>query len=338
MTVAEDQVPVVQCRAALAVAQRREGIEESQGRKTRAQTCQVVIVVFSAEALDIAAVEEHAEAWIALQAKVCLYVCFAVCAKAGFDPKRKSAIRKSQRSTLEISGSVLGQIWGNFFHLGHKSLSLFRKAGYKNVDLWKYFFKLFIRTGSSHNSVIGAVNLSLFAWLLAARKLYEAGNWPQDWPAAPKPLALRGIELMQKDVDRAAQAFGADHPLVRIEQGDMNTADFGQPDIITILDALHYFDYDHQAAVLRRIHAALPAGGLFLTRVGDASAGLPYHLCNWVDHAVTFVRGHRLPRLYCRTLAEWVKLLREIGFTVETDPMNEGKPFANVMLVCRVAA
>ena len=29
--------------------------------------------------------------------------------------------------------------------------------------------------------------------LLAARKLYEAGNWPQDWPAAPKPLALRGI-------------------------------------------------------------------------------------------------------------------------------------------------
>lgn len=185
---------------------------------------------------------------------------------------------------------------------------------------------------------LGCGQGSLFAWLLAARKLYEAGNWPQDWPAAPKPLALRGIELMQKDVDRAAHTFGADHPLVRIEQGDMNTADFGQPDVITILDALHYFDYDHQAAVLRRIRTALPANGLFLTRVGDASAGLPYHLCNWVDHAVTFVRGHRLPRLYCRTLAEWVKLLESIGFTVETDPMNEGKPFANVMLVCRVAA
>ena len=89
-------------------------------------------------------------------------------------------------------------------------------------------------------------------------------------------------------------------------------------------------------SISSQTRAALPPGGLFLTRVGDASAGLPYHLCNWVDHAVTFVRGHRLPRLYCRPLAEWVALLQRFGFVVETDPMNEGKPFANVMLVCRV--
>ena len=182
---------------------------------------------------------------------------------------------------------------------------------------------------------LGCGQGSLFAWLLAARKLYEAGHWPAGWPAAPKPLSLRGIELMQRDVDRAAQAFGASHPIVRIEQGDMNEVDFGRPDVITILDALHYFDYGHQKTVLQRIFAALPSGGLFLTRVGDASAGLPYHLCNWVDHAVTFARGHRLPRLYCRRLADWVALLGEIGFTIDTDPMNEGKPFANVMLVCR---
>jgi hypothetical protein len=33
---------------------------------------------------------------------------------------------------------------------------------------------------------------------------------------------------MQKDVDRATRAFGSDHPLVRIEQGDMTEADFGR--------------------------------------------------------------------------------------------------------------
>ena len=185
---------------------------------------------------------------------------------------------------------------------------------------------------------LGCGQGSLFSWLLAARKLYESGVWPQDWPAAPKALSLRGVELMQKDVERAARAFGKDHPVVRIEQGDMNKVDFGQVDVVTILDALHYFDHAHQKDVLRRIRAALPPGGLFLTRVGDASAGLPYHICNWVDHTVTFVRGHRLPRLYCRTLAEWVDLIKSFGFNVETDPMNEGKPFANVMLVCRVPA
>ena len=117
---------------------------------------------------------------------------------------------------------------------------------------------------------LGCGQGSLFAWLLAARKLYEAGNWPKDWPAAPKALRLHGIELMQKDVDRAAHAFGRDHLVVRIEQGDMTKADFGQADVITILDALHYFDHAHQKDVLKRIRAALPPGGLFLTRVGDA--------------------------------------------------------------------
>jgi len=183
---------------------------------------------------------------------------------------------------------------------------------------------------------LGCGQGSLFAWLLAARRLYEAGNWPTGWPPAPNPLALRGVELMPKDIDRATRAFGSDHPLVRIVHGDMNTVDFDHPDVITILDALHYFDYASQEAVLARIRAALPPGGLFLTRVGDAAAGLPYHLCNWVDRMVTFVRGHRLSRLYCRRLSEWVEMLRRLGFAVETHPMNEGKPFANVMLVCRV--
>ena len=183
---------------------------------------------------------------------------------------------------------------------------------------------------------LGCGQGSLFAWLLAARRLYEKGQWPADWPAAPQPLSLRGIELMQNDVDRAALAFAAKHPLVRIEQGDMNQVDFGRPDVITILDALHYFDHAQQIRVLQRIHTSLSPGGLFLTRIGDASAGLPFHVSNWVDHVVTFLRGHRLPRLYCRSLGDWQQLLHDIGFDVQSNTMTEGKPFANVMLVCRV--
>ena len=185
---------------------------------------------------------------------------------------------------------------------------------------------------------LGCGQGSLFGWLLAARNLYEKGHWPSDWATPPKPLALRGFELMQKDVDRAAAAFGPDHPLVSIGQGDMCKVDFGQADVVTILDALHYVDHARQKDVIKRIRAALPPGGLFLTRVGDASAGLPYHICNWVDHAVTFARGHRLPTLYGRKLAEWIELLKSHGFMLETMPMSAGKPFANIMLICRVPA
>ena len=183
---------------------------------------------------------------------------------------------------------------------------------------------------------LGCGQGSLFAWLLAARKLYEQGHWPGDWAMPPKPLRLRGVELMQRDVDRAARAFGANHPVVSIRQGDMCQVDLGEADVVTILDALHYIDHARQEDLLGRIRAALPAGGLFLTRVGDAGAGLPYHLCNWVDHAVTFVRGHRLLKLYCCKLVEWIELLKGLGFQVEAMPMSQGKPFANIMLISRV--
>ena len=36
---------------------------------------------------------------------------------------------------------------------------------------------------------------------------------------------------MQKDVDRAALAFGSNHPELCIEQGDMNDVDFGKVDL-----------------------------------------------------------------------------------------------------------
>ena len=182
---------------------------------------------------------------------------------------------------------------------------------------------------------LGSGQGSLFAWLLAAGDLHRQGDWPLGWPAPPQPQTLRGVELMARDVERAGQAFGAGHPVVRVEQGDMCTTDFGQVDVVTILDALHYFDHDGQADVLRRIHHALPPGGLFLTRIGDVSAGLPYHVSNWVDHIVTFARGHRLPRLYARPLAEWKTLLQATGFEVRSQDMSGDKPFANVMLLCR---
>ncbi|MBL0944597.1 MAG: class I SAM-dependent methyltransferase [Hydrogenophaga sp.] len=183
---------------------------------------------------------------------------------------------------------------------------------------------------------LGSGQGSLFSWLLAAQQMAERGHWPAGWAPAPRATELRGIELMPADVERARQAFGADHPVVRIELGDMTESALGQPEAVTILDALHYVDVDRQRALLRRIREALPRGGVFLTRIGDASAGWRFHVCNGVDKVVTFARGHRLPRLHCRPLAEWRSDLEALGFEVSHRDMSGRKPFANVMLHCRV--
>lgn len=161
-------------------------------------------------------------------------------------------------------------------------------------------------------------------------------HWPADWAPAPSQCRVHGIELMPRDVTRAQQALGHLGERVRFTLGDMCHTDFGQADAVVILDVLHYVAYAAQEDVLRRVKAALTPGGTLLLRVGDASAGLPFRISTWVDAAVTFVRGHRLARLYCRTLNDWQALLRALGFAVEAIPMHQGTPFANILLVARL--
>ncbi len=173
----------------------------------------------------------------------------------------------------------------------------------------------------------------LASWLLAARALFEAGQWPARWPPAPKPLAYRGVELMPRDVRRASRALGERAEFVR---GDMRTTDFPKADAVVMLDVLHYIDYSAQDDVLRRVREALVPVGVLLMRVGDAAGGVPFRISIWVDHLVTFVRGHRLSKLYGRSLQDWQTVLSRFGFTVEPVPMSQGTPFADVLLVARL--
>jgi cyclopropane fatty-acyl-phospholipid synthase-like methyltransferase len=183
----------------------------------------------------------------------------------------------------------------------------------------------------------------LFASCLWAAEQQQArGLWFQGWAAAPKNVKVHGIELMQSDVDRANEALKNVANLASFECEDMCKAKFEPCNVVVILDVLHYVDYDNQNDVLDRIAKALRQGGTatakgkLLLRVGDASAGLPFKISNWVDHVVTFARGHRLPRLYCRSVREWTQSLSAIGFSVQPMAMHEGTPFANIMLICEL--
>jgi SAM-dependent methyltransferase len=172
----------------------------------------------------------------------------------------------------------------------------------------------------------------LASWLLEARTLHESGNWPEDWPSAPKIGEIWGLELMPKDVARARAALGE---RARIDQGDIRTVDFGKTDIAIILDVLHYISYEAQEDVLRRIRAALPAGGTFITRIGDAAGGLPFYYSNWVDRVIFFMRGHGIIPIYCRTTDQWLEVLKRCGFEASSMPMHKGTPFCSVMLIAK---
>lgn len=164
----------------------------------------------------------------------------------------------------------------------------------------------------------------------------RAGRWPTEWPPAPAPAQVTGIELMPRDVARARAALAPLGAQARFVCGDMRSTDFPAADAVVILDVLHYIGIAEQNAVLARVRAALPSGGLLLLRVGDAAARRGFAISQWVDAVVTRIRGHRVLPQYGRTLAQWSAELERLGFAVTSRPMSAGTPFANVLLIAKV--
>jgi len=104
---------------------------------------------------------------------------------------------------------------------------------------------------------------------------------------------------------------------------------------VVTVDVLHCVDPATQEAVLRRARASLPQASLLLLRIGDASAGAPFRISNWVDRMVLMMKGHGGVKLHCRAVADPIELLDRLGFDTDVVPMSAGTPFANVLLVGR---
>ena len=181
---------------------------------------------------------------------------------------------------------------------------------------------------------IGCGQGLLASLLRSGSELERSGRWPCAWAPAPIAAQVTGIELMPREIDRARAALGADAVFVC---ADMRTTPFPPTDTVVMLDVLHYIAPAEQDDVLARARRALVAGGTLLLRVADASATQRFRLARWVDRLVTIARGRgRVPQ-FGRTQAAWAAQLESLGFAVQSEPMSRGTPFANVLLVARVA-
>lgn len=178
----------------------------------------------------------------------------------------------------------------------------------------------------------------LAAWCLAAEQLAARGQWPTTLPTPPAGLNFRGVELMAREAQCGNAAL---QPIygqrVQLTGGDMRLADLQELDVVAILDVLHYIPHAEQDQMLDRIRSALGSGSLFVTRVGNAGSGWRFKVSQLVDRCISFAQGHRLDRMWCRPVDEWTQALEDRGFVVQALPMSAGTPFANVMLVARVA-
>ena len=145
-------------------------------------------------------------------------------------------------------------------------------------------------------------------------------------------LSLHGIDADPGRVSIARRALGAD---AVVEQRDLREAVFPRCAAAVLLDVLCYLAPKEADEVMRKAAEALEPGGVLLMGEPDASARFAFQLTRlsaWFDAAT---RGSAGSRTHYRGAAEWRTQLEGLGFSVETEPMSKGTPFANVLFVAR---
>ncbi|CAN5372685.1 hypothetical protein BH09PSE5_BH09PSE5_30560 [soil metagenome] len=227
-------------------------------------------------------------------------------------------------------------------HIVGTARAPYRKAGFfahqfaqgklTRDPVFRYLCERGELSGRKHVLDIGCGQALLASLLSACHSAQSTGHWPHAWRVAPSVTTYTGIELMQRDVDRAHAALIDLPGQRRFVCGDVCSTELPPCDAVVILDVLHYVPHAQQDALLTRVRDSLRPGGKLLLRVGDMAARRGFATSQWVDRVVTLVRGHRIAPTFGRTLTEWAALLEALGFTTSTTPMSRGTPFANVLL------
>jgi 2-polyprenyl-3-methyl-5-hydroxy-6-metoxy-1,4-benzoquinol methylase len=149
--------------------------------------------------------------------------------------------------------------------------------------------------------------------------------------AARPGLSLHGIDAHPRRVSIARRALATD---AVIEERDLCRFEFPQGCAgVALIDVLLYLP--EPEPVLRAAADALAPGGVLLLREPDASAGIAFaltRLSSWFD---AMTRGRALAPIRYRPSGYWRAQLASLGLAVESEPMSQRTPFANVLFVGR---
>lgn len=149
-----------------------------------------------------------------------------------------------------------------------------------------------------------------------------------------KKRRVTGIEISK---DRHSES---DHflPNTKFIVGSIVEKAYPKSDTILLVHVLHHLSSrEDQEVVLEKAHKALKAKGRLVV-VEISEKPLLKYLFTWITDAITvpILFEHRLFNLnfHYRKDKEWVKLLKEKGFSCSAKLAHKGKPFSHIILEC----
>jgi uncharacterized protein (DUF2062 family)/SAM-dependent methyltransferase len=166
------------------------------------------------------------------------------------------------------------------------------------------------------------------ALLGEARAAYTAGRWPRHWAPPPRFDRMIGIETRRRAAALAREALVSD---AKIIEADARTLPLERARVVVLFDVLHMMTHHDQDALLSVIASRLEPGGVVLVRDADASAGWRFTAVWLAIRLKALALGSWRQPFHARTEREWRACFTNYGFLVDTRPMGQGTPFANLL-------
>jgi SAM-dependent methyltransferase len=173
------------------------------------------------------------------------------------------------------------------------------------------------------------------ALLGEARVTHEAGRWPRHWPAPPHFERMIGVETRRRAAALAREALASDAEIIH---ADARALPVRAARAVVLFDVLHLMTPDEQDTLLGTIAGQLEPGGVVLVREADASAGWRFTAVWLAIRLKALAAGSWRQPFHARTEMAWRACFANHGFHVDTRPMGQVTPFANVLFRLTVPA
>jgi len=137
-------------------------------------------------------------------------------------------------------------------------------------------------------------------------------------------LSPRRIKIAQKTVNgrRNIKFYLSDITKLKVWRGGCNA--------VVASDFLHHISYESQEELLRSCYQTLPKGGLLIIQDVDTEPCWKYYSASVIDAVL-----NPGMQICFRSRTEFLKLLRRIGFRVETKSVHKGLPLSDILYICR---
>jgi uncharacterized protein (DUF2062 family) len=166
------------------------------------------------------------------------------------------------------------------------------------------------------------------ALLVEARKVFDGGRWPAEWPPPPRFNRLIGIELRRRVAAMAREALEGDAEIIT---ADARTVALDRVSAVLLFDVLHLMKHPEQEQLLADIASRIQPSSVVLIREVDAAGGWRYGAVWLGNRLKALVFGTWRQSFAARTGTDWRACFDRCGFAVQMQPMAGRSPFANVL-------